>query len=328
MNGYQVAKDYENGNLCGWLEARRPGLLKEQFNLLGAPRKFQLTGQTKPTAGRKMMLYDICRKVLGKDTENYAQEIGDCVSFGAKNGSEYLTCSQILGVAKQIMEQGGDYQAYIQAARYKFRSVFPPYYYGTGRVYVGNSDGDYSDGSLGIWMAEAVRKYGTLFSDEPNVPHYSGNVAKEFGAKRSTLDKWKPTAISYLVKSTAQIKSWDDLVAAICNGYPCPTASSIGYSMEPSSDGFHRQTTQWNHQMCVIGVDETYSEQYGIILNNWADCHGILKDFQTGEVLPKGVLRVRRADIEKHIRADETYAYGQFDAFKEQDLAKALFMLI
>jgi hypothetical protein len=53
-----------------------------------------------------------------------------------------------------------------------------------------------------------------------------------------------------------------------------------------------------------------------------------LKDFDTGVDLPIGVLRVRRKDAEKHIRAGETFAFSNFEGFPEQLLNKALFMLV
>ena len=335
--GYDIAKGYEKGELCGWLEKRKPGIAKEQFDLLdsrGVFAQLHIRGQTMPTAGRKMMLYSLARKVLGKDTLNYPQQIGDCVSFGAKNATEYVTCTQILAKAQAI--HGDDVAAvaaYVAAARIKFRPIFPPYYYGTGRVYVGGGQMGNQEGSLGSWMAEAVQKYGALFSDEPGVPAYSGKVAAAWGDPNPgpDLDKWKDFASGYPVKAVAQVKSWDDLVKAITNGYPCPTASNVGYDMEASSDGFHRQTTDWGHQMCIIGVDETYqngNEPYGIILNNWGDVHGHLKDFDNGEDLPVGVIRARRTDIEKHIAAGETYAYSAFQGFPEQQLDKQLFMLV
>lgn len=236
MDGYTLAKEYEQGHLCGWLETRYPGSVQKYLNLIGPQPRYSLFNEYDRYKGTKTMLYQVCRKVLGKDTPNYPQQIGDCVSFGAKNATECLSCCDIL----------------LRGDREQFKLVFPPYYYGTGRVYVGGWDNDYSDGSLGSYMAQAVMKYGTLFTDEPGLPSYSGSVAKEFGAKRSTLDKWLPTAKKYLVKSAAQINSWEELVTAIANGYPCATASDIGYSMQPSSDGFHRQTTSWAHQMCAL----------------------------------------------------------------------------
>lgn len=181
-----------------------------------------------------------------------------CVSFGAKHGTTF--CSMV-----EIFKNG---------EAEKWRPVHPSYYYGTGRIYEGHSGG-YEDGSVGSWMAAAVMKWGSLFADEPGVPKYSGQLAKQWGADSRGIDKWKDTAMPFTVKSATQINSWDELVAAIVNGYACPTASSIGYSMEPSSDGFHRQTTNWNHQMCFFGVDDGYKngeEPYALLLNNWDDC--------------------------------------------------------
>lgn len=468
MNGHDIAKEYSQGHVVGWLETHHPGSVQKYLDLI-TPYRPSLFQDYHLFKGSKSMLYQVTRKILGKDTQNYGQEIGDpfiagtkvlmangeekniedievgenvinhkgekarvtnvikknftgnlvtikvkgwhrtltatethhgmilpcaahrfkysgierrkfgdmnigdysltpftlqdnqegiaqnntpyglarkivdinteyvedhhvycitteneftaifngiaqfqCVSFGAKNATEYLSCCDML----------------MRKDREQFKPVFPPYYYGTGRVYVGGWDNDYSDGSLGSYMAEAVKKYGTLFSDEKDVPKYSGSVAKEFGAKRLLLDRWKPTAIKYLVKDTAQINSWEDLVTAITNGYPCPTASSIGYNMEPSSDGFHKQTDSWSHQMCFIGVDDNDKDPYALLLNSWGDSHGHLKDFDNGEDLPTGVLRVRRADALKHIKAKETYAYSQFDGFPTQRIEQALLMLI
>jgi hypothetical protein len=102
--------------------------------------------------------------------------------------------------------------------------------------------------------------------------------------------------------------------------------------MEASSDGFHRQTTEWGHQMCFIGVDETYkngNEPYALLLNSWGDVHGELKDFADSSIkLPQGVLRIRRSDAEKHIRAGETFAYSNFDGFPAQKLDKSRFLMI
>lgn len=313
-----IVNAYRSGEVVGWAGVRHPELA--QVALADAVSRgvirpsFELLGQTRPTAGKKMFLHDVVRKVLGKDTTNYAQEIGDCVSFGAKNASEYLQCTMILMAGQRV----------------RWRPVFPPYYYGTGRVYVGGGRLGNSDGSLGSWMAEAVQKYGTLFSDDKDVPAYSGRVAKSWGDPRPApdLDKYKAQALPFLVRSAALVATWEELVAAICNGYPCTTASNIGYQMEPSSDGFHRQSGSWAHQMCFIGVDDNDKDPYALILNSWGDAHGKLKDFTSGEPLPAGTLRVRRKDVEKHLRARETFAFSDMVGFPERDLERALFDLL
>jgi hypothetical protein len=181
-------------------------------------------------------------------------------------------------------------------------------------------------------MAEAVVKYGVLAADENGVPKYSGDVAKQFGNRggKAYLDKYLPIAKEHPVKSAALVSSWDALVDAICNGYPCTVASMQGFEMEASSDGFHRPRGEWAHQMSFIGVDDDYRDPYAIILNNWGDAHGRLKDFETGENLPIGVLRVRRSVVESMINAGETFAFSNFEGFEDQNakLNKELFKLI
>lgn len=309
---------YADGSVNGWLGKDNPEFVKEQFALISsegyiAPT-LKIMQQTIETAGRKTMLYDVVRKVLGKCPVNINQEIGDCVSWGAKHASEYLQCVQILNGSTE-----------------KFRLVFSPYYYGTGRNYVGKNQIGWQDGSSGSWMAKAVQLYGTLFCDDEGVPDYSGQIAKRWGDSnsRDDLDKFVQVGQKRLVKGAALIQSWEDLVAAITNGYPCTVASDVGYEMNARSDGFHHRRGQWGHQMCFIGVDETYTEPYAIILNSWGeDAMGHLKDFQNGEDLPGGVLRVRKADAMAHIKQGETFAYSQFEGFVEQDIEKALFKFV
>ena len=60
------------------------------------------------------------------------------------------------------------------------------------------------------------------------------------------------------------------------------------------------------------------NEPYAILLNSWGDAHGRLKDFDNGEDLPIGTLRIRRKDVEKHLRANETYVFANLKGFPGQ----------
>lgn len=312
----EIAKAYESGDICGWAEHRTPGLAKESFLLMSAAGLISpFTLQA--ASGKKTMLYLVARKILGHDITNYPQEIGDCTSFGGKNAAELLQCTQILLVGDHI----------------KWRPVFPPYYYGCSRVYIGKNRIGPDDGSMGSWVTQAAMKYGTLFSDESGVPHYAGKVAKSWGDAnpKNDLDKWVATGGHFLVKSTTIIRTWSQLVAAIANGYPVTTASNVGYEMLPRSDGFHHIGKEpWPHQMAFIGVCDNDKDPYAIIQNNWGDQMGHLKDFDDGHDLPISCLRVRRADAEKHLAAKDSWAWSHMDGFHEQHVAidKALFKLL
>jgi hypothetical protein len=310
--GQYIANIYDSGNIEGW-----PGeaIAKEEFYLLASqPQQqfFTMLPRLGPQANGKMMLYQFPRKVLGADTKNYPQQIGDCVSFGAKNAIEHLICvQQALGVAPS-----------------KFRPVYPPYLYGCGRVFIGRGRIKPSeDGSVGAWQAKAVEQFGAVASDEQGVPPYAGSVAKKWGGSgppRELVEIGK----HYPVKSAAQVNSFQDLVSAITNGYPCTVASNQGFQMQASQDGFHAPKGKWGHQMCIIGVDASYRIPYAIIVNSWGDVHGHLKDFETGEALPIGCLRVRAEIIESMIKQGDTFAYSHLQWFEEQKLPEALFKLI
>lgn len=293
-----------------------------------------IRGETEVMPIKKMGLYNklgLAVKIVSKDvtitvgTQVYCLEVEDdhsfiangfaahnCVGMGAKNAVEYLQATE------KLMK--GDREAW--------NPVFAPYLYGTGRVLIGKGQLDGGAGSLGSWMADAVIKYGVLRSNYPNVPTYSGKVADKWGDTPGPDKAFIEEGKTHPVKSAAPIRTWDALVTAITNGYPVTTASNIGYSMQASSDGFHRQTDSWAHQMCWIGVDDNATDPYAILLNTWADAHGQLKDFKTNEPLPIGVLRVRRKDAEKHLRDDDSFAFSNFDGFPEQLIDKALFMLV
>lgn len=307
-----LMKDYERGNVKGWAGE---DVAKYEWNLLKSSpsfKKFRLKGVVGAT--RKMMLFDITRTVLGKDTQNYAQEIGDCVSFGMKNAIEHLQCSEIL-LTKDPEE---------------FKNIFPPYLYGIGRIYIGKGQLGDEDGSLGSWMADAVIKYGTVNSDS-GVPAYAGNIAKLWGGPggKTYLDKWVDLGKQHLVKSAAKIDTWDQLVVAVCNGYPVTIASNQGFNMKPDNKGFHQPGPEWAHQMCIIGVDDEYTDPYAIILNSWGDAHGVLKDFNSGKELPVGTLRVKKSVISHMLSSGEGFAVSNFDGFKTQvdKIEKVLFKL-
>ena len=83
----KIKAQWAANNLCGWAG---PELAKEAFNLIGGMPSFGSLSPVNDYKGKRMMLWEFTRKVLGKDTDMYPQEIGDCVSFGGKNSLEYL----------------------------------------------------------------------------------------------------------------------------------------------------------------------------------------------------------------------------------------------
>lgn len=286
---------------CGW--AGEDAAQREWDHLASSFVPFVIAGATRTTHGQTVRLWDLVRRVLSSDTPNVPQETGDCVSFGAKNAIEYVACAEI---ARGESEE--------------FQRVFPPYLYATSRVLVGGGRLRGRAGSLGSWMARAVVEHGVLRSDLPGVPAYSGRVADRWG-NGDGFREFLTEGRRHPIRSAARIETWDDLVAAISNGYPCTVASNAGFTMTPGNDGFHHRRGTWPHQMCVVAISDDAGRPWAGVLNSWGDVHGHLRDFETEEPWPIGTLRIRRDDIESMLRTGECFAYSQFEGFPQQNIA-------
>jgi hypothetical protein len=99
--------------------------------------------------------------------------------------------------------------------------------------------------------------------------------------------------------------------------------------MLPQSDGFHHRSGEWNHQLAIVGVDDDGGdvEPHGCVLNSWGlTAHGEITDFRNPSLKwPGGTLRVRKKDIEAHLRQDDSWAFSSFEDFPAQVLPEDFF---
>lgn len=235
--------------------------------------------------------------------------VHNCVSWGMKHAIEYLSCVDIL-MRKDAEE---------------FHHIFAPYIYGISRVQVGGGRMS-GDGSIGSWAAAGVMKYGTIFVNKNECPPYGKDIARKWGSKGPDA-KFIDIGKKYLVQSAAKVKTWDDLVAGLANGYSCTVASDQGFEMTPGADGYHDPSGSWAHQMCIYDYC-LVDQEHAYIANSWGDSHGVVKNPGTGEEMPRGTLKVKRKTIERMIGQGDTFLVSQFNGFPNQDIPAALFDLV
>lgn len=294
----------------------------DPFELKGKSVKKKTKKVSAGPTERKRFLWQIVRKLLNKDLVNYAQRAGSCVSEGARSCCNHLSATNIVVLNKSE----------------KFRPSYAPYHYGTGRVFIapthGTNFGYDDDGSIGSYMAEAVQEYGNLFADTPGLEEYNGEaeIARRWGYRPGPKKEFVELGKQHLVKKAARIRSWDQMVEAITNGYPVHFCSMLSFQMQPNSQGFHEQTREgWGHCMSFLGIDDEWKDPYVLILNSWGDSHGQLKDFYTGENLPVGYIRARKSVIARALQDEdvEAFAFSDMDGFYERkkEIDKALFDL-
>lgn len=294
----------------------------DPFKLEGKAKKKSKTKTSgNASALRKRFIWEVVRKVAGKDLLNYPQQAGSCVSEAARSCCNYLAATQIL----------------LEKKAEGFKESYAPYHYSTMRTLVapkhGTRFGCSEDGGIGSYMAESFSEYGNLFADIPGLEEYTGqaSIARKWGCyqpkKEFILEGQK-----HLVKKVARITSWEDYVDAISNGYPIHFCSMLSWNMKPDSNGFHSQSREgWAHALAHISVDDEYKDPYCEILNSWGDCHGQLKNFYTQEALPVGIIRSKKSVIARELERDdvEAFALSDMDGFYERksEIDKALFDL-
>jgi len=259
--------------------------------------KFQIVGADgQDNTKKNVRLWDAMIQVRGSHLPNIAQQIGDCVSWGAAHAIDYLQAVQ--------MVRG--------PPGFEFAQAFPPYIYGTSRVQVGKNQ-IRGDGSVGAWAAQALRDYGCLRSDAPQCPPYSGSIATSWG--RSGPPQWALTeAKPFSVKSIAQVNSAEEARDAICNGYPVTIASSWwGTNRITPVDGrmVATRNTSWGHQQCIIGYDGSGRTPYFYVLNSWGEnAHPAPLQNE-----PPGGYWVRFADIDHICKEGDSWALSSFEGF-------------
>lgn len=196
-----------------------------------------------PTAprNRKVDLSRYLESVWGKAWYLNQLECGACVSFGA------ALCCDVL-MAQDIVEKG--------ARKPSGRTSPEPIYWGS-RVEVGGGRIS-GQGSVGVWAAKWLKEWGALEQrryPEIDLSAYDPRICCGSLSRNGVPSALETIAKQYPVKSYAQVKTFDEAVAAIDSGYPVTVASDQGFRMELDANGFARPSGTWMHQMAFIGFE-------------------------------------------------------------------------
>ncbi len=249
--------------------------------------------------GKVALLYEAVRKVWGRDIDAGPQEIGDCVSWGFGGCVDTLACLEV--VAGEQEEHSWDLRTCTEAL------------YALSRVEYGELDGSYEDGSVGAWAAAAVVKGGTL--SRKRLGGYDPRRAKEWGA-RGLPDDLEREARQHVVKTTSLVRSWEELKAALANGYPIAVCSNQGFSLTRDSKGRCRPEGQWMHCMKFLGYrDDGWSAALCVNSHGEDSPSGPKGDFD----IPSNSWWVDAATVNYMLRQGDSYALSSFSGYPKRD---------
>lgn len=299
-----------DGVHAGWIppdERNNDGIAAHSAAVASIPQ-LTLTGKSVNDNATEVLLWDCWTAAKVKWT-GIRQVTGSCVGAGGGNALFTLACCDVL-------------------KRKDPERVEVPFWllpYGISRMLGGLNDR--GDGSFGSTFAQAVREYGHLPANTEGFPAYKEQdgfvwgeqVEFDWSQGRKVPQKHLTEAKKFLVKSTAQCRSADDVRDAIKNYYPVTIASDWGGAMRPAVvEGvlLNRRSTQWMHQMSVQGwKDHPKLGELFWIHNQWGiEVHGRCP---TGA--PGGGFWVRRSDMEYIVAQGEAFAFSAFDGFPSLD---------
>jgi hypothetical protein len=255
-----MSGEFNHRPFCGWrgIDAVQQAFACQYPKLAqAAPHLFGAPAPTSP-----VLLYKAYWDVLGKDPGYPAQQIGDCVSFGHAHGNDLLQCIEV-GLATAGLAQAA--ASFETGTTPEFRETDTEFIYGESRKVAGILGSD--DGSYGAAAVKAMTTVGMVSREMLGaVGGYSGKRAKEWGDSGPPAAS-EAEAAPFKLGNAANVTTWDELVAAITNGYPVTICTGQGFNLSRDADGFCRAVGTWGHCMLIAGV--RFDRPGACILQSW-----------------------------------------------------------
>ncbi len=183
--------------------------------------------------------------------------VGSCVSFGTNTAVERT-------LAGEIVRRGGGHAEWTRFAE--------EVTYAGSRVEIGGGR-IRGDGSVGAWAAKFVTQWGMVPRKAyggTDLSEYSEQRCRDWG-RAGVPDEFEGIARKYPIKSTTQVKAWEELKAAVAQDYYVAICSNQGFASRRDANGVARASGSWAHCMACDGyyIDQTTGKEYGHIVNSW-----------------------------------------------------------
>jgi hypothetical protein len=231
----------------------------------------------------------------GKEPPYKAQTIGDCVSHGHGHANDLLQCVE----------------ASLNGSDIAYRETDTEFLYGAGRK-AGNMLG-WQDGCYGSAMVKAMTTVGMVAREMLGPDgEYSGKRAKDWGYHGPPAELEKKAA-DFKLGNAALVQTWDELLAAIGNGYPVTVCSNQGFTMTRNSEGLCEAQGHWGHCMHLCGI----IGDTAVIAQSWGPN---VPSGPTVQDMPSFTFRARRNVVERMLAAGDSWALSKSPAFARRDL--------
>jgi len=212
--------------------------------------------------------YLLVRKIIGSDVPNGPQKIGDCVSWGWGNATNYVQCLQIAASLNKLEllnlrtdkgtwhRDAQDHPHFAQGVQllYEYQEACTEWIYGSSRVEIGGQKGDREDGSVGAWAAKSTAQYGV--ATRKKYGPYDPQRAKDWGAD-GVPDDYEDEAKKHAYTDVVPCTTYQQAATFLKALRIVPVCSDQGFTETRDSKGGCRASGTWNHCMLFCAIDET-----------------------------------------------------------------------
>lgn len=269
------------------------------------------------------------RKVYGTPFEAWNQgSAGTCVSFGWGLGAWIGQCVDYETGALPHLPLKCATEPIYGGSRTAAR--IPPV------TNAGFSDGSYG-GAAARWVSGKCKQEGIggiLYREkygDVDLTEYSIPLSRQWGAYGVPLDLAKE-AHKHTARAVAQVKTWEELCAAIESGYCVPICSNVGFAATKTRDpdGHLPRGSTWSHCMCIAGIryaanaDENGMKNPrdgALVINSWGTswCGGP----RLPPDQPEGSFWITRDEAESILSQEDSFAIGGVNGFAYRELDHA-----
>lgn len=264
--------------------------------------------------GKNVLFWEAEEKVLGKQLDCLHQTRGTCVSMGMAKACEDLVNIEIAWLGERESWPG---------------RISTEIIYAGSRVEIGKGQlgGESDEGSLGVWAAEWVTKYGVVPRGKYgsiDVTEHNDDLACRLGARGAGVPSdIESIAKQHPISDYAKVTTYEQVRDALAAGKPVTVASSIGYTDTRDAEGTCRASGTWMHQMmyrgCLIlkGNKPRIAQQ-----QSWGTLSPKGNDRVTLEdgreiVLPVGVFLITPEDCTKQVRQGDSFTYAGMNGWQK-----------
>jgi hypothetical protein len=297
---YSLFRAYEDG-MKGYIfdmRAKMEFLESQKYQYFDEPN---IKGSGK---GKRALLWQYATK-LDKRCFTEKQTTGDCVSHGSRNARDMTRATEIL-----VKKEPEDW--------FSMGATEPTY----------GARGHGGEGMAPARASQFERDVGFLvrtnYEGVVDLSKYNSSIGSRWGSS-GVPGNVKELCRKNKVGVITNVRTQDDLMDAMFNGYAAHSGQYASWAASPNSKNIHTRTPGgWNHDMAIAGYDSTleyWPFTVWFIQNSWGPWNQPIKDWPKDyPPCPPGMIVTSAEDFNVCVDNGDCWTYGSVDGFPPQRL--------